>query len=192
MAQYKNFFNFVLKWEGHFSKNTNDLAASGIPPDLKGVHTVYGVTWHTFQSSCKSLLNIEPTTSNFLNMKPDQAAVFFKNLYWDKILGDNITSNKVAYALVDFYWNSGTWATKNVQKMLNTNYNNNLILDGNIGLKSIAAINAINNNKLFEDILTTRINFLAAIVESRPNQKVNWDGWNNRIKDLRTFCQNLT
>lgn len=103
-----------------------------------------------------------------------------KVFYWDRIKGDQIKSDAVACAFIDFYWHSGSTAVKKVQRALH------LQSDGVIGPKTLAALNASDSHKTWSVIQTARYDYLNALAKSNPSKYAKYlNGWLKRLNDLR-------
>ena len=96
----------------------------------------------------------------------------------DKIKGDLIESQEVANALYDFAVNSGvSKAVKSIQEILG------IAVDGNLGAKTIAAINSKDGKELCNKLCDKRAAFFEAIAKKGENAKF-LKGWLNRVKDF--------
>lgn len=139
--------------------------------DLGGA-TMSGVTLTTFRQYFGS----DKTVSDLKKMTEAQWRYIFKRGYWDKAGADNIKNQSVAELIVDFCVNSGVGMLKKVQSLLG------VAADGVIGPKSIAAINGANQQLLFNAIMAERRSKYFEIVAYNNGQKVNLQGWLNRLK----------
>lgn len=134
------------------------------------------------------------TLATFRRYKPRASVLQLKNIYykdwlhclkvfyWDKIKADQISSNSVANALMDFYWNSGTTAVKMVQSALE------LKDDGIVGSKTIAALNTGNSRDTWEIIQETRRAYVTRLAKNNPAKYAKYlNGWINRINELKYY-----
>lgn len=165
MADYKKLVPFVLKWEGGFVNDKNDL----------GGCTNKGVTLATFQS----YFGKGKTATDLKNITDEQWNTIFKKGFWDKWKADDITDQNVANILVDWYWCSGNYGIKIPQRVLG------VVVDGVIGFKSIAAVNAKDGKALFKQLKQERLDFIDRICQTRPQNKKYKKGWLNRINALK-------
>ena len=99
--------------------------------------------------------------------------------YWDRWKADEIKSQSVANILVDWVWASGAHGIKIPQRLLG------VTVDGIVGPKTLAAVNARNPRELFDMIKIARFDFIEDICRSRPANNKFKRGWMNRINDLR-------
>lgn len=166
MAKSEKLMPFILKWEGGF---VND------PVDLGGA-TNKGVTIGTFRKFYGQDKSIE----DLKNITDEQWLAIFKDGYWNPWKADDINNQSIANICVDWAWASGTQTSiKQVQKILNVS------IDGIVGPKTLYAINAGCQEKLFNQIKEARIEFVNNIVNRRPAQKKFLRGWLNRINDFK-------
>jgi lysozyme family protein len=158
----------VAKWEGGY---VND-------PDDKGGATNMGVTLATWKLVGYDKDNDGDIDSADIRLltKEDFKAVLQK--YWNKWRADEIKNQSVANILVDWYWGSGKWGIVIPQRILG------IVQDGVVGPKTIAALNAVDQEQLFEAILAARDKFLDDIVKKKPSQKKFIKGWKNRLADF--------
>ena len=95
--------------------------------------------------------------------------------YWDRWKADRIESQSVANIVVDWVWGSGKHGITNVQKLLG------VAVDGIVGEKTLAAINAQEPRQLFDLIKRKREEFIENLVRRNPSQKVFRAGWLRRL-----------
>ena len=169
MANVKEVAPVILKWEGGF---VND------PQDLGGA-TNKGITMGTYEQYCRLKGYPKPTIERLKNITPEQWMDVLKALYWDKWKADEIKNQSVANILVDWLWASGSYGIKLPQKVLN------VPIDGIVGSKTIAAINSRDPKELFDAIKAERIAFIDRICQSRPANIKFKKGWLNRINDFK-------
>ena len=154
---------FILKWEGGFALLPND----------PGGQTNKGVTWWTWQKFYGK------THDEFLHMPADKWEYIYKVGYWDVMHGDEIKSQDIAEILAEWCWGSGTSVpAKAVQRALG------LRADGVMGEATVAAINAADQETLYQTLITDRFRFLAHIPYYTPTNWAYIDGWLNRMTDL--------
>jgi lysozyme family protein len=172
MANINKLIPFILKWEGGYVNDPNDLGGA----------TNMGVTLKTWQNvgydkTGDGVIDEEDLKQIFVQ---DVIDCVLKPHYWDRWQADKIWNQSVANLLVDWLWASGTTAVKTVQKVLN------LTSDGIVGEKTLAAINNYPNQlELFDKIKTERIAYIERICQSRPANKRYKKGWLNRLNDIK-------
>lgn len=172
MANYKEIIPFILKAEGGWVNDPSD----------SGGETNKGITYSTWKSFYGD------THERFMKMFQDDWNQIFKTLYWDKIKGDDINSQRLANILVDWVWGSGfAYPPAHLQIILNE-MGNNLTVDGSIGKMTIQALNKVNEQKLWDRLVKDRFDFLDDIVKKNPKNQKFLQGWKNRMNNLIKFC----
>ena len=164
MANHKILEPFILRWEGGFVNDKDDLGGS----------TNMGVTLATY----RSVFGRKKTAKDLMRMTMGQWGVIFKKFYWDKWKADDIKDQNVANILVDWLWCSGSYGIKIPQRVLGVS------ADGIVGSKTIAAINARDGRELFDTIKQERKDFIDRICQTRPQNRKFKNGWLNRINSL--------
>lgn len=169
MANHKLLIPHIRRWEGGFVSDPDDLGGA----------TNKGITYDTLKRYFRRKGYPRPSVGDLRRLTDKQWEEIYKSFYWDKCRGDEIRSQNVANMLVDWFWHSGTHATKAVQRIVSTNP------DGIIGRISLQAINAREPRRLFEELKTARIAFYNRIAKSRPQNMKYLRGWLNRVNSLR-------
>lgn len=168
MANVEKLVPFILKWEGGF---VND------PDDLGGA-TNRGVTIGTYASYCKKQGYPAPTIGRLKNLSEREWTEILKTMYWDRWKADKIANQNVANILVDWVWASGVHGIKRPQKILGVS------VDGIVGSQTLAAVNARDAKELFFAVKAERIRFIDEICKARPANEKFRRGWMNRINNL--------
>ena len=165
MANVNQLAPFILKWEGGFVDD---------PADLGGA-TNMGVTIGTWKSCGYDKDGDGDIDVDDLHLlsREDVVNRVLKPHYWDRWKADLIT------ILVDWVWASGAHGIKIPQRLLG------VTVDGIVGSKTIAAVNAKNPRELFDMIKIARFDFIEDICKKRPANNKFKRGWMNRINDLR-------
>lgn len=169
MADYRQLRPLILKYEGGFVNDPNDLGGA----------TNKGVTFATFKAYCKSHGLKSPTIQDLKNISDTAWNAIFKTMYWDKWKADEIRNQSVANMLVDWYWCSGSYGIKIPQSVLG------LTVDGIVGEKTIAAVNSKVPKYLFAKLRQARLDFIDRICKSRPQNKKYRNGWIIRINGIK-------
>ena len=170
MANVNQLAPFILKWEGDF---VND------PADLGGA-TNMGVTISTWKQVGYDKDGDGDIDVNDLHLltRDDVVNRVLKPHYWDRWKADEIKSQSVANILVDWVWASGAHGIKIPQRLLGVS------VDGIVGPKTLAAVNARNPRELFDMIKIARFDFIEDICRKRPANNKFKRGWMNRIHDI--------
>lgn len=169
MADVNKLKPFILKWEGGF---VND------PDDLGGA-TNKGVTIGTYRQYRAKKGLPEPTVEDLKNISDEEWTEIFKKYYWDRWKADKILNQSIANLLVDFVWASGVNGIKRPQRIIGVK------VDGIVGEKTLKALNEYEPKELFERLKQDRIDFIDEICKARPANEKFRKGWLNRINDIK-------
>ena len=169
MADIMKLVPHILRWEGGYCNDPFDL----------GGETCMGVTLRTYKLYCKRKGLPQPTIEDLKKLTGIVFGDILKTMYWDACRADEILSQSVANAIVDWAWHSGTiTAVKEVQRILGVKD------DGVIGNITLSAINSWSPLPLFGQIKQARIAYIERICNSRPANNKFKKGWHNRINAL--------
>lgn len=171
MANIDILSTFILSWEGGF---VND-------PDDKGGATNRGVTiatWRQVGYDKNGDGKIDVTDLKLVTAA-DAVSRVMKPHYWDRWKADRIASQSVANIVVDWVWASGANGVTKVQKILGVK------VDGIVGEKTLAALNAQEPRKLFEKIKAARVSFIEGIIKNNPSQAKFRKGWLTRLDYIK-------
>lgn len=190
MANVDFLLPFILKFEGGF---VNDPADSGGATN-KGVTIA---AWRSVGYDKDGDGDIDVQDLKLISNKDVRDRVL-KPHYWDRWKADQIQSQKIANILVDWVWGSGTNGIKIPQRLLG------VAVDGIVGAKTLAAVNAADPNVLFDRIYQARERFLHDITnqsiadyEKKINRKATnaelmkhtkkrfIKGWLNRLAAIK-------
>jgi lysozyme family protein len=174
MADYRLIVPFIKGKEGGLSKATSDTASAHPVPDGSGYHTNKGITWTAWEGVFG---NGADSIKRFYAMSDADWGKVYKEEYWDKIGGDKINSQRIADTLVHWAWGSGiSTPSKAIQNIVGTTP------DGQIGDKTINAINNSNEPDTFAKIKQAHIDHWTNLLKS-PKYSMN-KGWIPRLNDL--------
>jgi lysozyme family protein len=174
MANSNHVIPFILKWEGGLSKHPSDFYAKYPVPDGSGYHTNKGIAWYNWQKMYGSSKN---SIAEWYKMPMDKWTKIYNAYYWSAIKGDDIKSQRIADLLANWVWGSGIKPIKILQQILNVG------VDGVVGNQTITALNAANENDLFNKLKAANINFYKNLATNPANSNFI-DGWNNRLNDF--------
>lgn len=183
MLNQEQFHNWILpvtlKFEGGYNNDPKD----------KGKETYRGISRRSnpHWAGWPIVDRLKPLNKgDIVNDRELVAAV--ADLYYNDYFVANdfhhINANIVAIQMFDFAVHGGYSVVK-LQAMLNRLFNAALVVDGQMGPKTIAAINEQKPDTLAHAILTLRADHLRWVIESDPTQQRFEKGWNYRIDYLR-------
>lgn len=120
---------WIKAWEGGYAD---------VPGDSGGP-TNKGVTLATFQS----VYGKSKTAEDLKRLTDEQWQFIFSRNYWERWKADEIIDRGVAFILVDWLWCSGAYGIKIPQRVIGVD------IDGQVGPKTLASINACKGHMLF-------------------------------------------
>lgn len=152
----------VLAHEGGFSDH---------PLDPGGM-TNLGVTRRVWEEWTGHPVTVRQMTE----LTPAKVAPMYRRKYWDKVRGDDLPAG-IDLVMFDAAVNSGPGrAVKWLQACVG------IEVDGDIGPKTLAAVNAFDANQLIDDYGRRRLSFLLDLS--------TWDtfgkGWTARVNTVRS------
>ena len=150
----------VLIHEGGFVNNPKD----------PGGMTNLGCTKVVWEEHCGH--PVDEKTMRALT--PSDVAPLYKRKYWDKVQCDDLPSG-VDYVVFDASINSGPGrAAKWLQACVG------IEVDGSIGPKTLAAVQAFNSKQLVEDYTKRRLSFMMDL----PTWGTFGRGWTTRVNEV--------
>lgn len=175
MADYKHVIPFILKWEGGLSRNPNDFYAKYPVPDGSGYHTNKGIAWYNWSKIYGSNSN---SINEWYKMPQDKWNRVYHDYYWNKILGDQINSQRIADLMANWVWGSGyARPIKALQRIINVD------VDGIMGNNTINALNSSNENDVFNKLKAANISYFKKL-SNDPANNAFVKGWFNRLNDF--------
>ena len=85
MADVRKLAPFILKWEGGFIDDPDDLGGA----------TNMGVTIGTYEAYCRKKGYSKPTVERLKNLTKEEWTEILKTMYWDRWKADEIKSQSV-------------------------------------------------------------------------------------------------
>jgi len=169
MADFTQAFQMMLAHEGGY---VND-------PDDPGGETYKGVARkiHSKWDGWKRIDVLKRQTGFPANLDTDhklQESIFdfYRVNFWNKVNGDNIESQKIAESIFDFAVNAGVGTSASLaQAIIGTK------IDGAIGPKSIAKLNAFNIDHFLAAFTVAKIDRYVSIVKRIPTSRKYFYGW---------------
>lgn len=158
----------VLDHEGGYSNHPRD----------PGGMTNLGVT----QRAWEEWVGREVGEKEMRSLTPEKVTQFYKRKYWDRVRGDELPEG-LDYIVFDTAVNSGPGrAIKLLQECLD------VTVDGALGPKTMAAVQAAGAQKLIAAYAKKRLDFLAAL----PTWDVFGKGWSRRVAEVFVSAENMT
>ena len=146
MSSFEKALEHVLEVEGGYVDHPKD----------PGGATNMGITRKTLSEWRGATVSKEDVRG----LTREEAAKIYRARYWDAVRGDELPP-AVAFLMMDVAVNSGpTRAVKTVQKALSA-LGQGLRIDGKIGPKTLAAINAAPIDRLIDEFVVRRGIFYA-------------------------------
>lgn len=170
MARFDLYAPLLKKLEGGW-KYTNR-------PSDKGGPTLCGVTLKSFRAE----FGQEKTIADLKAMTEAQWTRIMKK-HWDAGKCTEIQDQWVAELVADWVVNSGPKVLKKVQSIVGVE------VDGIIGKKTLAAINAANPRCLHCKIMQARYDYYDRLIAADKTQEVNRVGWYNRLKNFDRYAR---
>lgn len=188
MALFEPAYLLERKHEGYYVNNPADKGGETYAGIARKIYPNEPI-WSVVDSYKASLGRPLKTNEGVPNTEPLVKA-FYERLWIANNFG-KIKDQNTANILYDWFINSGYLAFKTnapetfgVQEILNRDFKKSLTLDGRLGPDSVAAINSVDNAKLYNTIKKERINFYKNLVAKNPSQSVFLAGWLKRINSF--------
>jgi lysozyme family protein len=172
MADLKLIIPFIKKAEGGYVNDPLD----------KGGETMQGITYAVWCSVFGPNAH-----ERFIKMAATDWEQLFKTLFWDKIQGDKINSQRIANTVVDWVWGSGLYYPKLNLQIILKNLGSNIKLDSIFGNGTLSALNSADEDAVYKALISKRFDFIDNIVAHNPSQVRFVQGWKNRLNALDKF-----
>ena len=173
MADFEKAFAYTTENEGDFSNDKFD----------SGGATKYGCTI----GDLSEYYGRPATIDEVRNLSLDVVKLIFKSRYWDKIHLDQIENDNVACALYDISIVRGVGIPPQYAQKICNAMGADLKVDGVMGPKTIAAINAVEPRAFIRQFSAKARNGFLAIVAFKPTQARFLKGWLRRADRLLTL-----
>lgn len=171
----------VLKHEGYYANVSGDKGGE----TYRGIARKFHSDWIGWQIIDQEKLNRGgrlPWNHKVQHPLLDgYIARFYKAKFWDRILLDQVNDSNMQNIIFDAYVNMGANAIVLLQRVLNS-LGKNIAVDGGMGPITVAAVNSVNPQILFEAYKKARVDYYRAI-GTGSNAKF-LKGWLNRINSF--------
>ena len=181
MALFNLAYKITMKNEGGYANNPNDRGGE----TWRGIARNFWSTWSgwkiidAIKAQHPASLNAALGANTVLET---QVLAFYKQNFWDTEALDSIQDQQLANQLFDTAVNMGTGiASKFLQQGINVLNPNSVVVDGKIGVRTIAAANSLSPEKLYDAICTLRKQRYLNIIAANPSQSVFKNSWFSRI-----------
>jgi len=169
MANFDIAYAIVRRHEGGYQKMPEDRGNYNSRRELVG--TNWGINAQVYEN----YLRRPPTERDMRDMPRHIAIGIYKQIYWDRIRGDEIRDQQVANILFDGHVNHGSWGVKMMQGILG------VPRDGIVGPVTLSYINRANPFQLFQDYKAKRKWAYNDLVRRNPTDRRFLRGWLARI-----------
>ncbi|MBR8534432.1 hypothetical protein KDU71_02585 [Carboxylicivirga sediminis] len=178
---FKDILPEILKHEGYYSNHSNDRGGE----TYRGIARKFHPSWPGWKiiDSEKQARGSLPRNyrSNHTQMEA-LVEQFYKSKFWDRILLDQVNDSSLQRIIFDAYVNSGGNGIKLLQRVLRDQFGKNIQVDGAQGRLTVAAINSVNPQQLFEAYKAARASYYNAIAKN--GNEVFLKGWLNRLSSF--------
>lgn len=178
MASFKLFLPILQKIEGGYQNLSEDKGNFNSLGQLVG--TNHGISARFYEG----IIRRPPTVADMKAISKAKAEILYKKYFWDAVLADKISNQTVANIIVDHGVNGGeSTIAKIVQTILRDYFGKNIKVDGDIGSVTVAALNTVNQELLFQKIKLGRANYYKSLNSSFVS------AWLDRVKNF-SFSKN--
>ena len=188
MADISTLIRHIFRWEcsviarpGESMEHAYGRAAAKGVTHVKhdsGGATLCGVTLRTYTEYRRMRGQTVPTESDLARLGYSEWLDLLKRMFWNPCKADSIQNDRIALMLVDWRWVNGPQAVRDMQTAFS------LVSDGIVGPKTLAALNALPHETVFERLKQARIRSYHKIVARRPSQQCFLKGWLNRTEGI--------
>lgn len=176
MANFEFAIPIILKHEGGWVSNPVD----------PGGETNFGISTLIIKREgiTAAELGIDPATMfqpGYLKpMKVEAAKALYKKLFWDKYKYDQITADLVATKVCDCGINCGPSRGHAMAQKATNKLGQTLDVDGKIGPKTIAGINACDPKLFMKSMADEMVAYYTNLVQQKPHLGIFLKNWLKR------------
>ena len=172
-GSFERAFEYLMRNEGLYIDHPND----------HGGPTKYGIT----QSTLSRYRTKPVSVKDVQDLSREEARMIYYRWYWMPLDCMFIKSLPIAVALFDMGVLFGIYqsacAAQTALNILNGE-NAPLKIDGQIGPKTLAALNSADTNQFLKHFALRFKSRIADIIEAKPNQMAFKKGWESRVERL--------
>jgi lysozyme family protein len=173
MANFNLFIPILQKIEAGYQNLSSDRGNYNSLGQRVG--TNFGISARFYEG----IIGRPPTVQDMKNITKAGATALYKKYFWDDVQGDSLINQSVANIIADHDVNGGEKSIGLiVQRILVDDFNQNVTIDGDIGIRTAQAINAVDQQSLFDKIKAARADFYNSIGGSFLN------GWLDRLTNF--------
>ncbi len=174
MAEFDKYKSSILEIEGGYQNNPHDPGNYNSRGELVG--TNHGISAKLYEK----VIGRPPTVADMKSITKERALSIFYNWFWVPMMANKIDSQAIAETFVDHGINAGIpRAVRLMQHVLNDYFYAGLKVDGRMGPKTLAAVNASPERELFDAYNTARIDYYESLNNAHFEH-----GWKNRVYRL--------
>jgi len=163
----KIIYHTIKNFEGGYVNNPHD----------KGGPTNFGITQHVYDTYFK----VNSSINDIKNMDISKAIEIYNAQYFKQNKIEVIYPEELWHFVFDCYVQHGSKATgKIIQRSLNS-LGESLVVDGDIGNKTIEKISCYSSEDMLKYMIEWRIWLYKQIIKLNPSQKVFEKGWMSRV-----------
>jgi len=170
MAKFEPAISQTLKHEGGLENDKFDT----------GGITAFGISLVFYKKNVK----VDATAEDIRHLTADEATSIYKKFFWDRNRYEEIENQKLANRVFDLSVNIGpTMANSLLQKAVNfLKPSLHLVVDGSLGVKTLAAINELSADALYQALINKAESYYEAIASHGENHRFLF-GWLSRLKN---------
>jgi lysozyme family protein len=161
----------------------NEGGFSNHPADHGGATSQYGI----IRSELARWRKRPVTVAEVRDMSAQEAKDIYEAWYWKPVGCDKINSPGVAMCMFDIAVVMGIGIPPKFAQAICNAHGSDLVLDGHVGPKTIAAINALDPKVFIRDFSAKAEARFRGIVANNSSQGVFLKGWLNRAHRLLTL-----
>lgn len=161
----------------------NEGGFSNVPADHGGATSGYGITHSELARWRKHPVSV----ADVRNMKASEAKDIYNAWYWRPLGCDQINSDGIATCIFDIGVVRGIGVPPKYTQLICNRHGASIAVDGHIGPKTIAAVNAMDPAPFIRDFSQMAEQGFRSIVAHNPSQVIFLKGWVNRAHRLLTL-----